>query len=235
MDAMTNWLDSMTSEASFYQRGYQRRRRDKEMDWVRFDRSGSGRYFLLRRFAKKLLDKAGMSVKLPLSIDWMHANAPQLWETRGTLADDLSKILFDAALVLRMTSHRHFYFPRIDFDDLVTVNSHKPFAMDNLPEDYLGVPLSLYDLNLNRCIGIDPIKVICTEPQIQGLNSYRQYLVQRNGCDLSPARGGTSCWIAVLASATSQRCLRQWSVQRGKSTRSTPFRCTPAIASFTPR
>jgi FkbM family methyltransferase len=189
MGSMSNWLDSMSAEASFYQRGHQRRRRDKEMDWIRFDQSGSGRYFLLRRFAKKLLYRAGMNVKLPLSIDWMLAHAPELWATREMLADDLSKILFDAALVLRMTSHRHFYFPRIDFDDFVTVNSQKPFAMDNLPQSYLGVPLSLYELNLSTCIGIDPLKIICTEPQIQGLNSYRQYLVRRNGRDLSPVRG----------------------------------------------
>ena len=125
-----------------------------------------------------------------MTLNWLHDNASYLWETRSMLADDLSRLLFDSSLVLRMTSHRQFYFPRIDFEDLAEVKKTEAFAMDALPQDYLGLPLQVRDLSL-RMPGAEPehLRVICTEQLIDGLNSYRQYLTARNGVDVSPQKG----------------------------------------------
>ena len=125
-----------------------------------------------------------------MSIDWMQENATLLWETRCMLADDLSKLLFDAALVLRMTSHRHFYFPRIDFEDLITIESECEFNMEGLPRDYLGAPLGIFDVRFQDVQHDDAsaplVRMIGTKDQLNLLNSYRQYLVRRNGYDISP-------------------------------------------------
>lgn len=191
--AFLNWSNSMTWEARFYGRASQRRRNDPEFDWRGFDRSPSGRFFAARRLVKQYLYKAGIRKRRAVSIDWMQENGALLWETRCMLADDLSKLLFDASLVLRMTSHRHFYFPRIVFEDLVAIESECAFNMEGLPRDYLGAPLSIFDVRFQSMAGRDPnallIKMIGTKNQLTLLNSYRQYLVQRNGYDLSPIRG----------------------------------------------
>lgn len=191
--AFTNWSNSMAWEAGFYGRAIQRRRKDPEFDWKGFDRSPSGRFFTARRMIKKYLYNAGLRKRRSVSIDWMQENATLLWETRCMLADELSKLLFDAALVLRMTSHRHFYFPRIDFEDLVAIESECEFNFEGLPRDYLGTPLGIFDVRLQTLQHDDAnallMRMIGTKSQLSLLNSYRQYLVQRNGYDLSPLPG----------------------------------------------
>lgn len=189
MNARTNWLNSLHWQISFYMRAWERRRIDGEMDWRGFDRSRSGRYFTLRRRIKRVLHKAGFKIGQPLSVDWLHANADKLWETRAMLVDELSKLLFDSSLVVRLTSHRHFYFPRIDFEDLVTVNGQQPFDADNLPKDYLGTPLQIYDIEYANSEGRVALKLISTAPQISWLNSYRQYLIERPGFHVRPIAG----------------------------------------------
>lgn len=184
--AQSNWLNSVTGEANFYWRAMQRSRRDLEFDWKRFDRSPSGRFFTIRRIIKDYLHKAGIRTGRSVSIEWVQANGALLWETRVMLADDVSKLLFDAALVLRMTSHRHFYFPRINFDDLVTIKSESSFDMDGLPKDYLGTPLGVFDVELREHPHAPSLRMISTKEQLGWLNSYRQYLVRRNGFDISP-------------------------------------------------
>lgn len=187
--AQSNWLNSVTGEADFYWRAIQRSRRDLEFDWKRFDRSPSGRFFTARRVIKDYLYKAGVRTTRAVSIEWTQANAALLWETRVMLADDLSKLLFDAALVLRMTSHRHFYFPRIDFEDLVTIESERLFDMDDLPKDYLGTSLGVFDVGLHGQSQAPLLKMISTREQLGWLNSYRQYLIRRSGFDISPKLG----------------------------------------------
>lgn len=187
--AFNNWLNSMTWQASFYRRAVQRGRNDLEFDWKGFDRSRWGRFFITQRMIKEYLFKAGMRTNRQVSIEWLQANASLLWETRAMLADDLSKLLFDSALVLRTTSHRHFYFPRIDFEDLVTIESEQIFDMDRLPKDYLGAPLGVFDLKLHGYVQAPLLKMIGTKGQLGLLNSYRQYLIRRNGYDISPVSG----------------------------------------------
>jgi len=58
-----------------------------------------------------------------------------------------------------------------------------------MPHDYLGLPLRVYDLRLRACDGMSSVKVISTSAQIELLNNYRQYLIERNGTDFSPREG----------------------------------------------
>jgi FkbM family methyltransferase len=145
--------------------------------------------FETRRFVKNVLHGLGLRAKAPLGVEWLREHGDKLWDTRTLLADELSRLLFDTALVLRLTSHRRFYFPRIDFDDLLEVVGSTAFREPGFPHDYLGVPLGVYDVRLRDRAGAAPLKVITRGIQLDLINSYRQYLVRRNGYDLSPRPG----------------------------------------------
>lgn len=192
-NAAKNWLDSMSWQVNFYERAGQHRRTDMEFSWREFDRSSSGRFFAARRQIKEWMYKVGVRASRAVSVEWMEENATKLWDTRCMLVDELSKLLFDAALILRMTSHRHFYFPRIDFEDLIAIESECAFTMEDLPRDYLGTPLGIFDVRFQSAERGDSnslvMRMIGTKGQLTLLNSYRQYLVQRNGYDLSPIPG----------------------------------------------
>ena len=75
----------------------------------------------------------------------MHEHADLLWNTREMLSDELSRLLFDSSLVLRLTNYRRFYFPRIDFDDLVDIVADQPFEEMGFPHNYLGMPSRIFD------------------------------------------------------------------------------------------
>jgi FkbM family methyltransferase len=105
------------------------------------------------------------------------------------LADDLSRLMFDASLVVRLTSHRRYYFPRIDFDDLLDISSGEAFAEPGFPHDYLGVPLGVFDVRFHDRPTQPPLRIITRRIQLDLVNSYRQYLVRRNGFDISPMAG----------------------------------------------
>jgi FkbM family methyltransferase len=185
----THWLDSLSWQADFYHRSGRARRKDPEFEWKAYESSPSGRLPRVRRAAKQLMFQMGMRPHPPVSVPWLRANAELLWETRSLLADDLSRLLFDSVLVLRMTGHKNFYFPRIDFDDLLQVISDEPFMETGFPRDYLGVPLRLFQARLAEQAAAEPFKVITREIQLRLINSYRQYLVRRGGLDISPVRG----------------------------------------------
>jgi len=187
--ACNNWLNSMTWQASFYGRSRQSGRKDPEFDWTWFERHGSGPLAYLKNFIRLGLKSAGLRQRGPLSVDWIHENVDALWSTRCMLSDDLSRLLFDSALVVRIVDHRHFYYPRIDFDDLVDVKSVRPFESSQLPQDYLGVPLKIFEVNIRERLDIPPLKMLTTDLQLRLLNSYRQYLIRRAGSDVSPSAG----------------------------------------------
>jgi FkbM family methyltransferase len=105
------------------------------------------------------------------------------------LADDLSRLFFDSALVLRTTNHRRFYFPRIDFEDLLDVLGDEPFVEAGFPRDYLGVPLRVFEVRQRARSDMPAFRIITRAIQLHLVNSYRQYLVQRLGVDLSPLPG----------------------------------------------
>ena len=187
--ACNNWLNSITWQADFYGRSWQQARRDPEFDWAWFERGGSGPLAPLKNLVRSGLKIAGLRQRGPLSVDWVHENVDVLWSTRSMLSDDLSRLLFDAAIVVRIVDHRHFYFPRIDFDDLVDVKGTQPFEDTKLPHDYLGVPLKIFEVSVRDRLDIPTLKMITTEVQLQLLNSYRQYLIRRDRSDISPVAG----------------------------------------------
>jgi len=186
---LANWLNSMTWQADFYGRSGHARRKDPEFEWGAFMRSPAGRFPETRRFVKGILRKLGMDRGSALSIQWLHEHADKLWGTRSLLADDLSKLLFDSSLVLRITSFQRFYFPRIDFDDLVDIVAERRFDEAGFPHDYLGVPLGVFDVRLVERPGLDPVRLITRRIQLGLVNSYRQYLIRRNGTSVSPVPG----------------------------------------------
>ena len=75
------------------------------------------------------------------------------------LEDELSKLLLDSTLVLRCSSQRQFYYPRIDFEDFVAILDEKPFLSEELPVDYLGLPLRVFTVKLRdrpRALPLEP-------------------------------------------------------------------------------
>jgi FkbM family methyltransferase len=188
-DTRTNWLNSMTWQIDFYRRSGRARRTDEEFEWRAYEKSPSGRLPETRRIIKQFLYRLGLRKQPPLTADWVHKNANALWNTRSMLADDLSRLLFDSALVLRTTNHRRFFFPRIDFDDLLDVMSEQPFAEAGFPHDYLGVPLRVFEVRQRDRTNVPALRIITRAIQLHLVNSYRQYLVRRLGKDISPRPG----------------------------------------------
>lgn len=186
----SNWLDSMTWQIDFTGKLGGVKRSDGENDWDWFERITSFREHERKQKRRALLRSLRGAQQRPTALDWLQHNADALWETRSMLADDLSRLSFDASLVLRLTNHRKFYFPRIDFDDLVEVHRSAPFDMAGLPTDYLGLPLRVCELSLHMPgAPAAALRAIVSEGMLGLLNSYRQYLVTRDGKNLSPTRG----------------------------------------------
>lgn len=187
---MQNWLDSLSWQVEFTQKFHGHERSDGERNWAWYEQAISYRKQTLKHWLRKLLPRASESCQSGMTLNWLHDNAGRLWEARSMLADDLSCLLFDSSLVLRTTSHRQFYFPRIDFENLVEVKKAEAFDMEALPKNYLGLPLQICDISL-RMPGVasEDLRIICTEQLVDGLNSYRQYLTTRNGMNVSPQKG----------------------------------------------
>jgi FkbM family methyltransferase len=184
--AITNWLDTMAWRTGFSMRSRAGKRLDKEGDWPWFERVTSYRTQTIKRQVRRVLMAFGRR-PYAMTVDWMRANAENLWKTRSMLMDDVSRILFDDALLLRMTSHRHFYFPRTEFSDFITVTDNQPFDAGELPRDYLGVPLGVYTLAVQGAE--TTARIISTEQMINDLNKYRQYAIRRSGFGVAPQRG----------------------------------------------
>lgn len=185
-----NWLNSINWQIDFYLRGNQKRRTDPEFHWASIDSETMSPVKIMRDLAKRALHMFGWrGPRQVLSLEWLQNNAEQLWESRSLLNDELSKLLFDATLVLRLTGHHRFYFPRIDFDDLVEIVDENPFRNSDLPRDYIGIPLKIFDIRLREHPNAFPIKMVACKETFILLNSYRQYLMRRNSVDISPVPG----------------------------------------------
>lgn len=186
----SNWLNSMGWQLEFTSRLRGVERSDGENNWAWFERITSFKARERKHKLRSLLGTARASRHKSSARDWLHDHADKLWQTRAMLDDELSRLAFDSALILRLTSHRQFYFPRSDFDDIVEIRSTEPFDLDGLPRDYLGLPLHVSDLTL-RMPQAAPVELraILSEGMAAVLNSYRQYLPTRNGNSLAP-RGG---------------------------------------------
>ena len=193
--ARQNWLDSTSWQIEFYQASVARERKDPEFAWAWMDgyenhkrRYGDAARELVKRTIRRMPIRTRWH-DTPYGLDWLRSNHERLWSARCLLEDDLSKILFDAHLVLRATSHRQFYFPRIEFDDLLTLRSERAFESGDLPRDYLGLPLRVFDLSMPGRPDVPQLNVVSTRLQIDLLNSYRQYLVRRGNVDFAPSNG----------------------------------------------
>ena len=188
--ARSNWLSNLNWQADFYHQSNRKKRVDSEFEWSWLGRLEKTPYF--KKVARFINDIALQRVHRHDQCNfqnWFNSNANQLWEARELLEDDLSKLLFDNMLILRSCSHNQFYFPRINFEDFVSLVSEEPFLSSELPQDYLGLPLRLFNLELHGQNIATPLTVISTNVQINLLNSYRQYFIQRNSIDLTPVAG----------------------------------------------
>lgn len=184
-----NWIASLASQVDFYLRTWSVRRKDPEFEWKAFERKLEDRHPALSRLVRRTRYAVGTGPRPAMTLEWLHENGGLLWETRRMLGDDLSRLMFDSALVVRMTGHRKFYFPRIDFDDLIGIGPSQPFSEPGFPHDYLGVPLRVFDATILGRPSNPPLKVITREIQLRLVNSYRQYLIRREGFDISPRDG----------------------------------------------
>lgn len=189
----SNWIDSICWQIEFSTSLGPKRRSDPEFDWHWFE--AYSRPSLVER-ARQLIRDAIMRSPIrsarwrqptEFSQEWVRAHSEALWSARILLEDDLSKVLFDAHLVLRAATYHRVYYPRIDFDDVVDVLDERPFKAPDLPHDYLGLPLREFELRVNSIS--QTIRMVSTVAQIRLLNSYRQYLVRRPGIDMSPRPG----------------------------------------------
>lgn len=183
MTRSKNWSDNINQCVAFYARGSQRNRTDSGFPWGIVD----GELFSVPGLAKRALNLLGY--RRQEKREWLSNNSEFLWESRCLLDDELSKLLFDESLILRVIGHRGFYFPRTEFEDLIEIKSERPFLDPALPADYMGLPLKMFELNfLMRNTSI-LLKLVVNREFISMLNSYRQYLVRRGGVDVSPLSG----------------------------------------------
>ena len=187
MSAKQTWTDSLQQQIEFYLRSRGRARKDAEFEWKWYESNRQETLLgVARHHAHRVLTAVGLR-RSQFSYHWFQSNSGHLWEARQLLEDDLSKLLFDTAMVVRCTSHRKFYFPRIDYDDLIEVSNRAPFAHADLPTEYLGLPLYVFDARVaNRS---DLLKLISPESSLHLFNSYRQYFARRGPFELGPARG----------------------------------------------
>ena len=179
-----NWLIYIGQCFDFYATGKQRRRADPGFPWRLVD----GLRFSPIRLAMSAVSLIGY--KNHKRREWLKANSELLWESRSLLNDELSRHLFDQALILRLVGHEKFYFPRTEFDDLLEIQGETPFLSHDLPKDYLGLPLKVFDIKLNQSNWKAPLRMVVNSEFFPMFNSYHQYLVRREGVDVLPSSGG---------------------------------------------
>lgn len=187
--ARSNWLSSLNWQLDFYQKSGRKKRVDSEFDWKWYERYPKEFQVAFKLMLSKLARRLRLWTPIGVSQEWVNKNATLLWEARELLEDELSKLLFDSMLILRCSGYSQFYFPRIDFEDFVTVVNDEAFFSKNLPLDYVGLPLRVFNLELHHQHQVSPLTVISTKLQINLLNSYRQYFIRRGSVDMTPAAG----------------------------------------------
>ncbi len=186
--AAVNWLSSLNWQIDFYKKAKRQRRRDTEFDYAWFE----GRYErglraavrpIIRVIRRRLRGRGADDI----SQEWVNDHASSLWDTRALLEDALSRMLFDSMLILACTSYRQFYFPRIDYDDLVSIVRADAFVSDTLPADYLGLPLQVFTVDLHHDDCASRLVLVSTREMVNSINSSRQYLIRRESVDFTPA------------------------------------------------
>lgn len=123
----------------------------------------------------------------PFSIEWLAAHDEPLWEVRRQLADDTSRAVFDAHLLLRCLGPARYPFPRQEPTDWLTIHHREPFQDVDLPDDYLGLPLECFEVSIAGTA--DRVRLVATAMQLRLCNAYRQYVPVREGACLGPRPG----------------------------------------------
>ena len=172
----------MNSQISFYKKGFRKNRVDNDFDWIWLD-SKKGWKDKIPSIVKPLV-----SIIRPRAVksayQWLNENSELLYSSRQILEDELSKHLFDCNILVTIVGYERYYYPRIDFDDFVSIQSEEDFISD-LPPNYLGIPLKIYSIKVNSCT----LKIVTYKLYVELLNRYRQYFLKRWHLDLSPSRG----------------------------------------------
>ena len=105
--------------------------------------------------------------------------------------DDLSRVLYDKTLILRMAGYEKYLFSRFSYSPFYTVVEEKEFNADNLPKDILGTPLKIFKFRSPKELGGAVGSLISGMDFFEWVNGYRQYLISRDGYLFSPPRNGS--------------------------------------------
>jgi len=181
-----NWLGYMNWQLDFYKKGFRKNRVDDEIDWVWFN-SLNGWRGKIRPIVMPLVNFVRQRT-VSYTLQWLNENSELLWCSRQILEDELSRHLFDCHLLLRISGYQKYYYPRIDFDDFISIQSESEFISD-LPKYYLSVPLKIYTIRLNSKHLTPEISIVTTGRTIEILNRYRQYFIKRSHFNFSPSAG----------------------------------------------
>lgn len=175
----------------FFNSSLRRTRTDSEHPWVMEKNNKVGLGVFLAQFPQVRNLVRGLSNKSPVyPVEvYIRSHIEQLFEVRSLLEDQLSKLLFDDAIILRALSPGKFYYPRIDFDAMAEVTSEAPFNEAGFPDHYLQLPLKKLGINLKTKAGDRPINLITSQEAIKLLNTFRQYFIRRDNLDFRPAAG----------------------------------------------
>ena len=124
--------------------------------------------------------------------DWevVQTEVEHLYEARCLLNDELSQLLYDEAVILRLVSHNRFFYPRISFDQLADLLERELFSESGYPDNYLGLPLEKNRLILEPGSHNTMLYVITPAGFIDFLNMWRQYLISRGSFEFRPRVGG---------------------------------------------
>lgn len=123
---------------------------------------------------------------------WFRERKNELWTAREMFSDPLSKMLFDECLVLRLTNHSHFFFPKQHFLDTLFINSDKDFCVPDMPSELLGMRLRELSVEVRLPFHENKhVNVVTCKETTAIHNSYRQYFIEREGCKLYPQAAET--------------------------------------------
>jgi FkbM family methyltransferase len=191
------WINYLNSEVDFYLRSSSVKRIDSDFPWEWFEKKQklSTVKLLIKRvkfekLARQLINLSrSNTIVYDTMIDRINKNTDNIWEARSLLKDELSKIMFDRVLVMRSVGENKYYFPRSEFEEIAQILDIKDFDNSELPNNYSGLPLKIFDLYLKQA-GVN-IKIISTQAGVDLMNNYHQYLLERNKIRIRPEVGDT--------------------------------------------
>jgi FkbM family methyltransferase len=182
---LNSWKESLNNQIDFYEKSSNRSRIDNDFDWKWWSKA-EGIRGLVKRNAPliyrylRLIN--GLGVMHSYSKLWFNNNACALFETREALEDGLSKIIFDNHLILKAVHHSKFYFSKTNYDDLFEIIGERLFESKDLPNEYGGIQMKEFTIS----IAGTNLKIIGSKLNIDLINHYRQYFVERDGLFLGP-------------------------------------------------